>query len=290
MIRREAFAKLNLTLAVRGRRNDGFHELESWAVPIALADELRFDPTDELRLSIESNAAVPLAGDSSNLVLRAARALADAVGRPPLVRIHLVKRIPIGGGLGGGSSDAAATLIALNELWRLNGSFDQLAAIAATLGSDVPFFLSGGQAVMRGRGEILERVEGWRGFSAIVIPSFGVSTADVYRRHAQRAAMSTTRTTSNPSVLPWTVRGAGADQLLPMLSNDLESAAFEIEPRLAELHTRLSGEGGRIVRMTGSGSCLFTLFDDESAARAWSARVRPALAADDRVEVASVLE
>lgn len=288
MIRREARAKLNLTLAVLGRRPDGFHELESWAVPIALTDELRFEAADDLRLTIETKTATPLANDASNLIHRAARALADAADRPAQAHIHLVKRVPIGGGLGGGSSDAAATLSALNELWSLYWSIERLAAIGATIGSDVPFFLAGGQAVMRGRGEILSRVKGWRGFAAVILPPYGVSTAEVYRCHARRAEIARAEARSRPTAAPWEVQGIGADQLLPMLFNDLEAAAFEVEPRLGVLHTRLLGEGGRIVRMTGSGSCLFTLFDDESAARAWSSRIKSVLLAEERVQITRV--
>lgn len=289
MIRREAHAKLNLTLEVLGRRADGFHELESWAVPIALTDELRFEAADEFRLIIEPHAAVPLTNDASNLIHRAAQALADAAGHAARVRIHLVKRIPIGGGLGGGSSDAAATLSALSELWNLDWSIDQLAAIGATLGSDVPFFLTGGQSVMRGRGEVLARARGWQGIAAVIFPPFGVSTADVYRCHARRAGNPLAAASSRSNATPWEARDIGADRLLPMLFNDLEAAAFEVEPRLAELHARLSQAGGRIVRMTGSGSCLFTLFDDASAAEIWHVKIEPVLAAGERVILTRVL-
>lgn len=289
MIRREAHAKLNLTLAVLGRRADGFHELESWAVPIALTDELRFEAADDFRLIIEPHAAAPLANDASNLIHRAALALADAAGQAVRVRIRLVKGIPIGGGLGGGSSDAAATLSALNELWNLNWSIDQLAAIGATLGSDVAFFLTGGQAVMRGRGEVLARARGWQGFAAVIVPPYGLSTTDVYRCHARRAEIARTDARSRSTASPWETRDIGADRLLPMLFNDLEAAAFEVEPRLAELHARLSRGGGRIVRMTGSGSCLFTLFDDESHAQAWCGKIEPVLATEERVKISRVL-
>lgn len=289
MIRREAPAKLNLTLAVLGRRADGFHELESWAVPIALSDELRFEPADDLRLTIETDAAAPLADDSNNLVHRATQALADAAGRSAQVCIHLDKRIPIGGGLGGGSSDAAAALLALNELWNLHWPVDRLAVIGMSLGSDVPFFLAGGQAVMRGRGEVLTRVEGWRGFAVVIFPPYGVSTALVYRCHARRATSSTAAMRPQPAAAPWEAKDIAADRLLPMLFNDLEAAAFEVEPRLAELHARLLRAGGRIVRMTGSGSCLFTLFDDESPARAWCGKIEPALATGERVRISRVL-
>lgn len=289
MIRREAHAKLNLTLAVLGRRADGFHELESWTAPIALADELRFETADELTLTIESHETGLLAADATNLVLQAAQTMAQEAGFAARASIRLIKSIPIGGGLGGGSSDAAATLFALNELWNLHRPIEWLAAIGATLGSDVPFFLTGGQAVMRGRGEVLTRVRGWRGFAAIIVPPYGLSTADVYRCHARRAGNPLAGASLRSNATPWETRDIGADRLLPMLFNDLEAAAFEVEPRLADLHARLSRDGGRIVRMTGSGSCLFTLFDDESPAQAWCGKIEPVLATGERVKISRVL-
>ncbi len=288
MIRRTAHAKLNFTLAILGRRADGFHELESWVVPIAWSDDLHFESADEFSLVVESSDIGPLAGDETNLVHRAAHALASAAGRSPGAHIRLTKNIPIGGGLGGGSSDAAATLSALNELWNLKWPVERLFALGAAVGSDVPFFLEQGQAILRGRGDVLSRIDGWQGWAAVVVPPFGVSTAEVYRCHARRAARALEPAAPRART-PWIAGPMHADQLLQQLFNDLEAAAFEFEPRLSELHARLSHRGGRPVRMTGSGSCLFTLFDDEIAARAWGEVAEPILVHGGRIKIVRVL-
>ena len=150
-------AKVNLTLAVKSRRSDGFHEIESFVVAVTLFDELsiasRLEPGIGLECTIGN-----LPCDSRNLIHRAAVALAEDAGIEPALTIHLRKRIPIGAGLGGGSSDAAATLMALNDRWGLNRSVAQLSRLAARIGSDVPFFLLGSAAILRSRGERVEPV------------------------------------------------------------------------------------------------------------------------------------
>jgi len=147
-----ANAKLNLTLEVLGRRPDGYHQIRSVFQEIALADKLVLHPAAELSLEC----SVPGLAGESNLVMRAARALAEATGCTFGVRIVLEKRIPEAGGLGGGSSDAAAALRGLDALWRLGMPKERLLALAARLGSDVPFFLVGGTALASGRGELLQ--------------------------------------------------------------------------------------------------------------------------------------
>ncbi|MEM9704131.1 MAG: 4-(cytidine 5'-diphospho)-2-C-methyl-D-erythritol kinase, partial [Planctomycetota bacterium] len=147
----QAPAKLNLTLDVLGRRDDGFHELKSLMVTVGWFDTLTVSPADALTLSVTGAVGVPT--DERNLVIRAARALERAIGRRPGAALRLHKRIPHEAGLGGGSSDAAATLSALNELWQAGLDRAELSEIAATVGSDVPLFLCGAAAaVVRGRG------------------------------------------------------------------------------------------------------------------------------------------
>src|SRR5215470_326371 len=145
-------AKVNLTLQVIGRRVDGYHELVSWVAPLDLCDELIIDASagEGVALSCDSPG---LESGRSNLVVRAAEALAREAGVEPRLRIQLRKRIPIAAGLGGGSSDAAATIVALNRLWRLGWSRDRLAEIGAEIGSDVALFVIGMPCVIRGRGE-----------------------------------------------------------------------------------------------------------------------------------------
>jgi 4-diphosphocytidyl-2-C-methyl-D-erythritol kinase len=273
-------AKINLTLAVRGRRPDGFHEIESWVVPIGLYDELRFSLGPALKLEVEGGA---LPEDSSNLVWKAATALALAAGLSPRARIELQKSIPIGAGLGGGSSDAAATLRGLNELWALKWPIERLMPVADTLGSDVPFFLELRQAILRGRGEQIELLPTQlRAWVALVVPDYGLSTAEVYRRHAARPRCRVSQSA------PW--KGdLSPHAVMPALFNDLEPAAFTCEPRLAQLHAKLDGLGGRPVRMTGSGSGLFTLFDSQAEAQGWSEMARQAAPAGVFIHVVPML-
>lgn len=280
VVRRSAAAKVNLTLSVLGRRPDGFHEIESWVVPVGLSDELTFAPATALSLVLRGGASGAPA-DASNLVWRAAAALAAAAGRQPDVEIELEKRIPVGAGLGGGSSDAAATLLGLNALWGLNWPVGRLVPIAARLGSDVPLFLQPGPAVIRGRGERVQRlVTSWKGWLVLVVPSYGVSTAEVYRRWRARAQPRPTRRAA------WSRSSWRAAELSSQLFNDLEEEAFACEPRLARLHANLDGLAGRRVRMTGSGSCLFAIFDSQAEAEDWK---RQASARPDEGETMAVV-
>lgn len=152
MLTRRSFAKINLTLEVLGRRPDGYHEIRSVLQTIGLHDTLTFRPFPGLSL----RCGVPSLAAADNLVLEAAQALQRAAGTRQGAAIELAKRIPVAAGLGGGSGDAAAALLALNRLWQLNWPLEKLAQIAARVGSDVPFFLYGGTALVRGRGEQVE--------------------------------------------------------------------------------------------------------------------------------------
>jgi 4-diphosphocytidyl-2-C-methyl-D-erythritol kinase len=284
-IERVAPAKVNLTLAVLGQRVDGYHELESWVVKLAWWDRLtvRSGPRS---LTVDG----PVTGipcDGGNLALRAGRLFAETVKRPANIAIRLWKEIPAGGGLGGGSSDAASVLLALNELWGLDWRIEQLTPLAAAIGSDVPLFLQEGAAVIRGRGEIVQQLSDcWRGWLAIVIPPYSVPTAEVYRR---RSACGDGGTRSSAPTRPWQSGCRDAFGLMKELFNDLEPAAFAVEPRLRRLHERLDGLGGRPVRMTGSGSCLFSLFDAESDARGWGEAASKRLENGERIHVTATI-
>lgn len=279
VVRRQAPAKVNLTLAVFGRCPDGYHELESWVVPISLHDELSFAPAAGLSLTVLGTRET-LHADPSNLVSRAAMAMARTAGRRPEAMIRLEKHIPVGGGLGGGSSDAAATLLGLNSLWDLHWPQERLMEIAAELGSDVGLFLRPGPVVLRGRGERVEQLSAsWKGWLALVMPSYGVSTALVYGRFLQEPGQ---RAGESPV---WSRPVSDATALSRCLFNDLEPAAFACEPRLGALHAALDGLEDRAVRMTGSGSCLFAIFDTELEARAWRGRASAHLAEGDEILV-----
>lgn len=254
-------AKLNLTLAVLNRRPDGFHNLHSHILKLDWCDEILLEPADRLGLRLEGPACAGVPVGPENLVIRAAERLAAALGRPPEVAITLAKHLPHGAGLGGGSSNAATVLLGLQALWRSGLSDAQLAEIGADLGSDVPLFLRPSGALIEGRGDrVTDWASPWSGLACVIVPRFGLSTPAVYGACKPRDA-------SRPES-PWCGRMT-ARQFMQTLYNDLESAAFEIEPRLQEIQQALSGVDDRIVRMTGSGSALFTLFDRQDEAEQW---------------------
>ena len=260
-------AKLNLTLRVLGRREDGYHELESLIVAVDLYDELTVERRSGAawRLLCE-HPGVP--ADQDNLVLRAARELArDAApqrasgGDIGGLDITLTKRIPPGAGLGGGSSDAAAALVAINELYRLGLSGPELAACAGRIGSDVPFFLHQPAAVVRGRGEQVETVSAlWPGYFLLICPPLNCATRRVYARWKPNSNQ-----TDRPiHPLAGSARLTAA-QLAERLFNDLEAPAFSAYPQLAQWHRQVQEVCPHPVRLTGSGSGLFCPLDTREA-------------------------
>ncbi|MHC4885208.1 MAG: 4-(cytidine 5'-diphospho)-2-C-methyl-D-erythritol kinase [Planctomycetota bacterium] len=245
-------AKINLFLEVMGKRNDGFHEIESVFQEIDLADELSVTlRTDgEVRLACDHP---DLPCGEENLVVRAGRLLQREAGCGLGADIHLTKRIPMGGGLGGGSSDAAATLSTLDRLWGCGLSFDVLLALAAELGSDVPFFLYGGTCVCRGRGEMITRVAPLPPVEMLLIlPEWGVSTPEAYR------ALAGEPLGSNPvEGFLKTLEVGAPTEWLGCLFNRFEEAVFRLEPREGELFRRLQLLDFSALRMSGSGSTIF---------------------------------
>lgn len=255
-------AKLNLTLAVKGRRADGYHDLESWVVLIDRYDELSFEPSAHFCLDVENNPSVPT--DERNLIHQAAVRLAERSGIEPRAHVRLFKRIPAGAGLGGGSSDAAACLVGLNQLWSLRCGVEELSEIGLHVGSDVPLFIHGGQVIMRGRGEVLQPLDNTlTGWVVLICPKLQVATGEVYAAydHAARDRCETR---------PWELAELSCRSVMPQLFNDLERAAFAVEPEVQQLHARLDGLHDQRVRMTGSGSAMFTLFDQAQDARHWA--------------------
>lgn len=257
-MQRFAPAKLNLHLRVGPPGPDGFHPLHSWMVTTDLHDRLRFTPAEELSLCC-SDETLPI--DGRNLVLRAALRLREESGLPRLgARIELEKRIPSGGGLGGGSSDAAATLLALDALWSLGFDRARLARVAADLGSDVTFFLFAPSADCRGRGQVVRPLPPPTPRSAVLLlPGMAMSTPRVYQRLDELRRGSSAELDDSARLDDWA--SLDASSLLPRLRNDLEPAAFSLVPSLAELRDSAERLLRRPVRMSGSGSTLFTLYD-----------------------------
>jgi len=252
-----AHAKINLDLRVLGPRADGYHELRTVFQSIALHDVIQC-VAREGPLAIECAAAgVPL--DGSNLVWRAAEALWRALRRPTPVRdvvIRLEKHIPLQAGLGGGSTDAAATLMALATLWKVPVRPAQLTDVAATLGADVPFFLSGGTALGLGRGdEVYPLADLARHWIVLLVPGFGVSTADAYNWYDSERDLSRGAGAREPQHVPgpWPSRAA-------QMINDLEAPIARHHPEIDQMRTALRRAGALAAAMSGSGSTVFGLF------------------------------
>jgi 4-diphosphocytidyl-2-C-methyl-D-erythritol kinase len=260
-----AHAKINLDLRVLGPRADGYHELRTVFQSIALHDVIQC-VAREGPLAIECAAAgVPL--DGSNLVWRAAEALWRALRRPTPVRdvvIRLEKHIPLQAGLGGGSTDAAATLMALATLWKVPVRPAQLTDVAATLGADVPFFLSGGTALGLGRGdEVYPLADLARHWIVLLVPGFGVSTADAYNWYDSERDLSRGASAREPQHVPgpWPSRAA-------QMINDLEAPIARHHPEIDQMRTALRRAGALAAAMSGSGSAVFGLFQKRADALA----------------------
>ena len=244
-------AKLNLFLHVTGRRGDGYHFLQTAFRLIDRADVLRFSPRDDGAVRLQ--APLPGVPEESDLTVRAARLLmreAEARGRPvPGVTIGLDKRLPMGGGLGGGSSDAATVLLALNHLWQLGLPRSRLQALGLALGADVPVFVFGDNAFAEGVGEELRKIALPPRAYLVLVPPVEVPTAEIFR---------------SPELPRATPRLSPADWRPGMGHNDLQGVAVARAPEIGQAIAWLAQYGD--ARMTGSGSCVFAEFPSRQAA------------------------
>jgi len=250
-------AKINLSLRVLGRRDDGFHELDTVFQAIDLWDRLDLEAGADLRISCD-DPAVPI--DESNLVLRAAGLLRERFGDPSLgASFTLHKQIPAQGGLGGGSSNAAASLLLCARHWKLSPSAEQLTQLASELGSDVAFFLRGGTARGLGRGERLESLPAVGARPLILgFPPFGTDTREVYRRLAARLTLPLNGVNlAHAPAHKWPEHND-----LGVLVNDLESVVFEGWPELESFRDALLERGATGALLSGSGSTVFGVFDE----------------------------
>src|SRR5215467_11592079 len=277
----KSFAKINWTLDVLHRREDGFHEIRTIYQTVSLFDRLEItEATDGI--SVECNdPRVPC--DESNLVYKAAAALEGAVtvkqtaggnerfadctreAGPARVgaRIRIEKHIPVGGGLGGGSSNAAAALIGLNRLWGLDLPLDLLFEISRDLGSDVPFFLIGGTALGAGRGEEIYPLQDLRCDSLLLVnPGTSVSTASAYQGLKRLTTPDSTR------IIPFTLLAANGIRKLPLeVWNDLEESVLVSNPEIDHIKRRLKALGARQALMSGSGATVFGVFENSAGIR-----------------------
>ncbi len=245
-------AKINLVLEVLRRRPDGYHDIDSVFQAIGLWDSMVVTPRREGTTIACRAPGVPTGPE--NTIWKAVEALRAASGRRDGVAVRLTKRIPSGGGLGGGSGNAAGVLLALDRLWGLRWPAARLGAVAARVGSDVPYFLRGGTARCRGRGERVKALPGIPGVPCLlVVPPFGLSTGEVYRR------LKVSLTSPGPVVSLFLNRFRHEGRMpvggiFPF--NRLEAPAFDVEPRLRRLKDELARRGWSGIWMTGSGSTL----------------------------------
>ena len=281
-MRAEAFAKVNFTLEVFGKRADGYHALRSVVMPISLSDTLDIEVTDDGSITSDT-------GYDDDLCVKAARVLKNhRITESPNHRIEegatirVTKRIPAGGGLGGGSADAAAVLRALNELWKVGLSREELAEIGAQVGSDVPALVMGGPVVMEGRGEIVKSIgacacndlssdqpisrpaeQVWTLNLVLVNPGVHSSTKEVYAACEARALDGENLSAKMVAAL----RAGDVGKIAAALMNDLQAPAVKQHPEIADALVSLRTAGVIGAMMSGSGSSVFGLVADEAAAK-----------------------
>ncbi len=257
-------AKVNLGLNMLGKREDGFHELETLFQMVNWCDEIEIEGLITGGLSLTCNQS-DIPTDERNLIIKAARLLKTRYpGRCQGARIHLNKNIPHGAGLGGGSGNAAGALLALNYLWGLNLKREELIALATTLGSDVPFFLLSPCAIGRGRGEILQAVEtSVKFYILMVYPEMVLSTAWVYGN----LKLKLTKHENNISILKNLLLQSEFAQIGETWINDLEPVVFQEYPEILEIKNELLVLGAKGALLSGSGSTVFGMFDDLETAK-----------------------
>ncbi len=242
-------AKINILLKVTGKRNDGYHEIVTIFQEISLFDELIFEVTDNGKIKLScDNPAIPT--DERNLVMKAALALKGLTDQKLGANIKLKKRIPVAAGLGGGSSNAATTLVALNRLWNINAADKKLADLAVTLGADVPFFLSGPAALARGTGEKLTPILPEKSVSLLLVnPGFGLSATDAYKEaHFNFKPFSASRN------LIEDIKSGDPAKISGYMENDLEPWVLKKDPELVLLKQKIENVKPAPLKVIVSGS------------------------------------
>ena len=256
----KAPAKINLTLDVLRKREDGYHEVEMIMTTVDLYDRLSFQRIDKDQIILESNSGI-VPNDERNLVYRAAQLLKNEYNLKYGVRIYLEKNIPVAAGLAGGSSDAAATLRGLNRLWNLGLSIEELLNLGEKIGSDVPFCVIGGTVLATGRGEKLQPIPAPPSAWVILVkPPMGVSTSDVYgglkvdliNEHSETKAMIRALEDKNYPLMT------------QLLHNVLEDVTFELYPKVKQLKEQMKLFGADGVLMSGSGPTVYAIVNKES--------------------------
>lgn len=251
-------AKINLFLKVLGKRPDGYHDLYSWFQALDLADHLEIRTMPDPQIDIHTDSREIPTGED-NLVYRAARLIQAHCPEPTGFRIKLWKRIPVGAGLGGGSADAAAFIMAANRLLGLGLSRSQMAGLGLSLGSDLPFFFSRGQAEVTGRGERVRPIKLPVDYQVILVtPPFQIRSAEAY----SRLRLDLTEAFAGISLMNWR-QVRDFFRTISKLANDLEQALRESYPVLGKIGDFLAATGAVLVRMSGSGPTVFALYEND---------------------------
>jgi 4-diphosphocytidyl-2-C-methyl-D-erythritol kinase len=262
----QAYAKINLGLRILGRREDGYHDIETVFHRVDIHDTITIEEADMILFSCD-DAGLGLADE--NLCLKAARALKDHCGISAGANIFLEKSIPLGAGLGGGSADAAATLRGLSELWNCNLSETEFARLAIGIGSDVPYFLKHGTAHATGRGENLTYFEFRMPYAVLVVyPQVHVSTAWAYQNFQLKDARTAKSLRST-----WEESANNPEVLQSEIVNDFEELVIVNYPAVANAKRMLTEVGSVFSQLTGSGSAVYGLFKDLAAARSAKAEI-----------------
>ena len=290
-------AKINLTLEVLGKRSDGYHDLRSLVVPVSLYDTLMLrkqaGPSIEVACAVvglpgENQVLLPAPGD--NLAVRAARLLQDVTGYSGGAKIEIQKEIPIGGGMGGGSADAAGTLVGLNRLWETGLTVDKLMELGAQLGSDIPAMVYGKPVCMEGRGEKVRPVPcrwpvGVQWWIVVVNPGFNVPTRDVYRRF--RTGLTSLQETFINAC--FALERGDVKLASASLQNSLEAVVFSKYPLLSMVAERLKSAGALGVLLSGSGASVFAVAANHDQALAIESQVKRELGSWLWTKIAQIL-
>lgn len=261
-------AKINLFLELKAKRDDGFHELETVMSCVNLCDRLRFETREDDQILLRTAASEGLPLPKDNLIVKALASLQSSVEVRQGMDVFLEKRIPIQAGLGGASSNAATALMAGNRLWNLNLGLDQLMNLAAKLGSDVPFFVTGGAANCTGRGEIVEPINFLNGFPVLIAkPPIGLPTPQVF----SNCSIPNNPRISAPLIAAF--RSGNKIQIRQFMMNRLESAASSVTEWVVRLRNLFEEAGSFAHQLSGSGSCYFGLFSNTKLLRKAFARL-----------------
>ncbi|KJR43582.1 4-diphosphocytidyl-2C-methyl-D-erythritol kinase [Candidatus Magnetoovum chiemensis] len=257
----QAPAKINWFLYVLGKRSDRFHDIISILNAISLFDTITLNSSSQIEITTNTKIKT-----EDNLIYKAVKMLKERTGVKTGVHVHLKKEIPIGGGLGGGSADCAFTLTGLNKLWKLELTNGELRDIGALLGSDVPFFIDDRAAFVYGRGELIKPIKLNRSYDLLVIqPAFSISAAEAYSK-VKEYSSGLYDYNEMLSRFVDALNGGDFNALKALMINDLQKAVIDDYPELLEIERSLYDNGALVSMLSGSGSCMFGVFNDSDSA------------------------